>query len=59
MFDNSICGLISLLFCQVTKLSEASFMLEDISEVWFKLGKEAVEAGTRVATVHNVDRINT
>ena len=51
--------MISLLFCQVTKLSEASFMLEDISEVWFKLGKEAVEAGTRVATVHNVNRINT
>ena len=34
-------------------------MLEDINEVWLKLGKEAVEAGTRVATVNNVDRINT
>ena len=34
-------------------------MLEDASEVWDKLGKEAVEAGTRVATVNNVDRVNT
>ena len=30
-------------------------MLEDASAVWDKLGKEAAEAGTRVATVNNVD----
>ena len=44
--------------CQVKKLTEASFILEDANEVWDKLGKEAIEAGTRVATVNNLDRIN-
>ena len=44
--------------CQVKKLTEASFILEDANEVWDKLGKEAIEAGTRVATANNLDRIN-
>ena len=43
----------------VTKLSEAGFMLEDVNDVWDKLGKEALEGGTRVATINNLDRINT
>ena len=38
---------------------EASFMLEDIDEAWIKLGREAFETGSRVATIDNLDSINT
>ena len=37
---------------------EANFMLEDIDEAWIKLGKEAYEAGTKVATIYNMDAVN-
>ena len=44
---------------QVKKLLEASHMLVDVDDLWVKLGKEAVEAGSKVATHDNLDRINT
>ena len=47
------------MFWQVTKLMEASFLLEDVDEIWDNLGKEAVKAGSRVATLDNLDRVNT
>ena len=44
---------------QVKKLSEASHMLVDVDDLWVKLDREAVEAGSKVATHDNLDRINT
>ena len=44
---------------QVKKLSEAGHMLVDVDDLWVKLGREAFEAGSKVATHDNLDRINT
>ena len=39
-------------------MSEASHMLVDVDDLWIKLGREAIEAGSKVATHDNLDRIN-
>ena len=38
---------------------EVSFLLEDVDEIWAKLGREAHEAGTKLASMDNLDRVNT
>ena len=44
---------------QVKKLMEISFLIEDVDEIWAKLGREANEADTRLASHDNLDRVNT
>ena len=42
----------------VGKLMEIMYVCEDLDELWQKLGKKAVEDGTRVVTADNIGKVN-